>query len=329
MDTKRLVIFAAVIIAMISALALFAPDTENTHQGDKEMPTVSVSTFPLYETARIVAGETLEIRPIIPLGADPHVFSPNPKQVADISKSALFVYNGAGFESWAEGLKNTLPSGVSVIDMSQHVALLKHEEEEHHEDEPDEHDADHAEKDDAHHDHGAHDPHYWLDIDNMIIMTRMMESEFSRISPENAPLYRKNAADYISELTRLKKDYAQGLAECKNRILVSNHDAFGYLARANRLESVSVVGLSTDEQPGAKNIADIVSLVKEHGVKTVFFEALVNDDVAQTIARETGAEVQSLQPLANISEDELKSQETYLSIMRSNLAKLREAMECR
>jgi zinc transport system substrate-binding protein len=284
-----------------------------------------VSTFPLYEAACAVAGEQMDVRTIIPLGSDPHVFSPNPKQVAQVSESALFVYNGAGFESWAENLKNTLPQGVTVIDMSQHVTLLEHTEEGHHE----KGHAEHEQEGHNDHDHGAFDPHYWLDIDNMIRMTKKLDKEFSKIAPLKAELFHKNAAAYIVELEKLKTEFTTGLAECENRTLVSNHDAFGYLAHKNRFETVSVVGLSTDEQPSAKNIVDIVALVREHNITTVFFEALINDTVSRTIARETGAKTVSLQPLANISEDELKSHQTYLSVMRENLKKLREAMECR
>ncbi len=324
MDKKRLGIFGGVILAVIAGLALFVPDAQQPAGGEAERPVVSVSTFPLYEAARAVAGESIDVRTIIPLGADPHLFSPNPKQVAQISDSALFVYNGAGFESWAEGLKSTLPSGVSVIDMSQHVTLLEHTKEEHHDESHAEHEEEHA-----HHDHGAFDPHYWLDIDNMIQMTKKFEEEFSKLSPANSGLFHENASAYISELQKLKSEYAAGLAECKKRTLVSNHDAFGYLAHKNGLDTVSVVGLSTDEQPSAKNIADIVALVKERNITTVFFEALINDTVARTIARETGAKAVPLQPLANISQDELQSHQTYLGAMRENLAKLRDAMECR
>lgn len=319
MDMKRLLMFGSIILAVIGGLALFAPQGENAGPSGEKKPVASVSTFPLYEAARAVAGSGMDIRTIIPLGADPHVFSPNPKQVAEISESAVFIYNGAGFESWAESLRNTLPSGVEVIDMSRYVKLLENGEEHRSEEE--------EAADD--HEHGAHDPHYWLDIDNMIAMTKKMESAFSAISPQNAPLYRKNASGYVAELKKLKSEYAAGLGECKNRLLVSNHDAFGYLAHANGLETVSVVGLSTDEQPSAKHIAEIVALVRDRNVKTIFFEALVNDSVAQTISRETGAKAVALQPLANISEDELQSRQTYLGVMRENLAKLRDAMECR
>ncbi|MGE4473206.1 MAG: metal ABC transporter solute-binding protein, Zn/Mn family [Sulfuricurvum sp.] len=339
MDTKRLIVFGGVIAAIVIGITFFAPQPKKVETTDETKAVVSVSTFSLLESAHAVAGDALDINMIVPLGNDPHMFSPNPTQVAEISKSALFIYNGAGFEMWAESLKNTLPKTIEVIDMSQHVALQKNEEEHHdeHADEADHdahaHEAEHHDEEShdehAHHHHGAYDPHYWLDLDNMIKMTQTLDAEFSKLIPSKAEQFHNNATAYIAELQQLKSEYETGLAECKNRTLISNHDAFGYLAHANKLENVSVIGLSSDEQPSAKTIAEIIAMVKEHGVKTIFFEELINDNVSQTIARETGAKAVALQPLENISEDELKSHQTYLTIMRENLKKMREAMECR
>ncbi|OHD92273.1 MAG: hypothetical protein A2552_06830 [Sulfuricurvum sp. RIFOXYD2_FULL_44_160] len=316
MDTKRLIVFGGVIVAIVIGVSFFSPKPQAKQTEGEVKPIVSVSTFPLYEAARNIAGDELEVHNIIPLGGDAHMFSPNPTQVAEISNASLFIYNGAGFETWAESLKNTLPKTTQIIDMSQHVAMQKSEEE-------------HEEGHDEEHQHGAYDPHYWLDIDNMIKMTQTLDAEFSKRLPSKAEIFHGNAATYIGELQKLKAEYTKGLAECNNRTLVSNHDAFGYLAHSNKLENISVVGLSSDEQPSAKNIADIIATVKEHGVKTIFFEEMINDNVSQTIARETGAKAVPLQPLENISQDELKSHQTYLTIMRENLKKLREAMECR
>ncbi len=318
MDTKRLIIFGGIITAIVIGVSFFSPKPQSKEVSSQTKPIISVSTFALYEIAKTVAGDSVEVHPIIPLGTDAHMFTPNPSKVADISKSSLFVYNGAGFESWAENLKNALPKTTQVVDMSRYAVLLKSEAEHHEE-----------ETDGEHHHDGAFDPHYWLDIDNMIKMTQVLDTEFSKLNPAEAERFHGNAAAYIGELQKLKAEYTSGLAECKNRTLVSNHDAFGYLASVNKLENVSVIGLSSDEQPSAKNIADIIATIKEHGVKTIFFEEFINDNVSQTIARETGAKAVALQPLENISQDELKSHQTYLTIMRENLKKLREAMECR
>ena len=292
---KVLAYLIAFFVAFIAFSMLFAPAKKPAIV----KPTICVSTFPLYEVARTLAGDTFEVKPIVPLGSDAHAYSPSPADVASISKAALFVYSGAGFEAWAQPLKNTLPTSVKVIDMSQHVELLNN------------------------------DPHYWLNIDNMIAMTETMEVEFSKLSPKNKELYHTNALTYMVELKKLKSEYSAGLAQCKSRTLITNHDAFGYLAHANNLKNISIIGLSSDEQPSAKTMANIISLVQKEKIGTIFFEELIDDNVAQTIAKESGARAQPLQPLENISEVELKLQSTYLSIMRDNLRKMREAMECR
>lgn len=327
MDTKRLIIFGGIIAAIVMGMSFFSPKLQPLQSAEAAKPRVSVSTFSLLEAAQAVAGDAIDVRSIVPLGSDAHMFSPNPTQVAEISNGTLFIYNGAGFETWAESLKNTLPKTTQVIDMSQHVALQKNEEE-HHDEHADEVDH-HVDDEHTSHHHGAYDPHYWLDLDNMIKMTQTLDAEFSKLLPAKAEQFHNNATVYIAELQKLKSEYATGLAECKNRTLVSNHDAFGYLTHANKLENVSVIGLSSDEQPNAQTMAHIVEVVKEHGMKTIFFEELINDNVSQTIAKETGAKAVPLQPLENISQDELKSHQTYLSLMRENLKKLREAMECR
>ncbi len=292
---KILAYLIAFFVAFIGFSMLFAP----AKKPKTVKAIISVSTFPLYEAARTVAGNTFEVKPIIPLGSDAHAYSPSPAEVAQISKSALFVYSGAGFESWVKSLKSTLQGSVKVMDMSAHVQLWNN------------------------------DPHYWLNIDNMIAMTAAMEVELSKLSPKNQELYRANAREYIAKLQKLKDEYKSGLAECKSRTLITNHDAFGYLAQANHLKNISIIGLSSDEQPSAKTIAEIIGLVKQEKIQTIFFEELIDDNVAQTIAKESGAKTQSLQPLENISEVELLTQETYLSIMKNNLKKMKEAMECR
>lgn len=293
----RVIWFFVAIVVVLGGVMGILLQTKTPLAHDK--PTLVVSTFALYEVAHNVGGDALTVRSIVPLGSDAHLFSPNPQDVIAISHSDLFIYNGGGFERWVEPLRQTLPSTMRSVDMSTKVNLL------------------------------GNDPHYWLDIDNMILMTQTLEEECSKLLPAQSALFHRNAQNYITQLQQLKLAYRQGLSECKNRVLVTNHNAFGYLAHANDLENVTIIGLSSDAQPSSATIASVVELVKKRHVKTIFFEEFISDHVAQTIAQESGAGVQSLQPLENISEDALKSHQTYLSLMGENLTKIREAMECR
>lgn len=323
MGSKRLLIFGGVVVIIFIGIGFLVSQNQKKEVGGVTKPKVSVSTFSLLEVANTVAGDAIDVRPIVPLGSDPHMFSPNPTQVAEISSAALFIYNGAGFEVWAKSLTNTLPKTTKVIDMSQHVQLHQSDKHEEHSHENGEHHDEHE------HHHGTHDPHYWLDIDNMIKMTQTLEADFSKLLPQKAPQFHQNSTAYIIELKKLKSEYETQLAECKNRTIITNHDAFGYLIRSNKLKNISVIGLSSDEQPSAQTIVHVIEEVKEHGIKTIFFEEMINDNVSQTIAKETGAKAVALQPLENISQDELNAHQTYLSIMRENLTKLKTALECR
>jgi zinc transport system substrate-binding protein len=322
MNSKRVLIRGTIALFSFVGIA-FLVSSIQTKKIEEARPKVYVSTFALYEAANNVANGAMEIHSIVPLGSDPHMFSPNPTQVANISNAELFVYNGAGFEVWAKSLTNTLPKTTKVIDMSQYVQLHQSDKHEEHSHENGEHHDEHE------HHHGTHDPHYWLDIDNMIKMTQTLEADFSKLLPQKAPQFHQNSTAYIIELKKLQSEYVTQLAQCKKRTIITNHDAFGYLARSNNLKNISVIGLSSDEQPSAQTVAHVIKEIKEHGIKTIFFEEMVNDNVSQTIAKETGAKAVSLQPLENITQDELNAHQTYLFIMRENLTKLKIALECR
>ena len=293
---KALAFFVAIAGAFVGFYVMFSATMKPSLA---QKPTVMVSTFALYDISRTVAGDTLEIKTVVPLGGDAHAYSPTPSDVATLSKAPLFLINGAGFEGWVDSLKTTLPSSVRIVDMSAHVGLLDN------------------------------DPHYWLSIDNMIEMTREIQRQFSALSPKNQAVYEANAYRYIEALQELKQRYETGLKECKNRTLVTNHNAFGYLAYSNDLKNISIIGLSSDEQPSAKKMGEISTLMQKEKINTIFFEELIDDNVAQTIAKSSGAHAQSLQPLENITQSEFDANATYISIMENNLMKLRSAMECR
>ena len=287
-----------------------------------ERPGVVVTTYPLYEVVNRVGGESVRLEKVLPYGTDIHTFRPTPATMVALSRADLFVYNGAGLEPWSEQLLTNLKATTRAVDMSRSVTLLGHEAQGH--DDHDDHDA-HEGHD---HHHGPVDPHYWLDIDNMIAMTRRTEGLLAELLPEAAERFRANGDRFVKELEALRREYRSALHDCRRHHLVSNHDAFAYLAHDYGFETLAVTGLSPDQQPSAKAMAEVLRLVQEEGIRTIFFEAFVNDSVSRTLARETGAAVSSLQPLANLSADEAASNENYITIMRKNLAKIAEALEC-
>lgn len=308
----RKIIFILVLVVL--ALQIFVMQKDEKREASKELPLVAISTFSLYDIAKNISQESLNLFMILPAGVDAHSFEPTPKLMVDISKSDLVVYSGAGLEPWTAGFDFKS----KVVDMSKHVNLRAlgagHNHEEH--------------KEESHH-KNEFDPHYWLDIENMIKATKIITAEFIKISPENRELYTQNREKYIANLQALDSDYKRTLSRCQKETIIVNHNAFSYLSEKYGFNVEALSGFSPEAEPSAKNMARLIDHVKEHNISTIFFESFVSDRAIKSIASEAKVSVDVLQPLGNITADEQKQNLGYEDIMRLNLSKLAKALECR
>ncbi len=301
-----------VLFAIIAVVQMSMQKEQSKDEVKSTKPVVALSTFSLYDIARHIAGDTLDVFMIMPPGVDAHSFEPTPKLIVKIQKSALVIYSGAGLEPWIKRFQFTS----HVINMSEYVKLRELKECAHE------------------HTHGEHvshesslDPHYWLDIENMIKATQVITEAFIKILPQHKSLYYKNEASYIKMLKELDVEYKASLKSCKKETIIVNHDAFSYLAQRYGFHVEALSGLSPDAQPSAKNMAKLIEHVKEHGLKTVFFESFVSDKAIKSIANEAQVKVDVLYPLGNITKQQTNA--TYEELMKSNLQKISHAMECR
>lgn len=277
-----------------------------------QKPTIAASTFSLYDISKNIAGESAEVFMILPFGVDVHSYEPSPKEMIKISKSDLVFYSGAGLEPWIGGFKFKN----RAVDISRYVELKKpNGEHEHH--------------GDAHHKHNSVDPHYWQDLQNMIKATERITEELAQLFPQNKNLYIKNRDNYINMLKNLDVDYKKKLSTCKLNTIIVNHDAFSYLANRYGFHVEALSGLSPEAEPSPKNMIKLITHVKEHKVGTVFFESFASDKAIKSIAKEANVKVDVLQPLGNITADEAKSGLSYEDIMRKNLQKISQALECK
>ncbi|MFT5835906.1 MAG: zinc transport system substrate-binding protein [Sulfurimonas sp.] len=311
MKDFRNIIFVLVVVVFLLQMYVSKEDAKLEAQNTK--PTVALSTFALYDIAKSISQETLDLVMILPLGVDAHSFEPTPKLMAKILGSELIVYSGAGLEPWTKSFEFKS----KVIDMSKSVKLLEPEEEDEH--------VEHA------HEHGDEtvDPHYWLDIQNMIIATQLISKEFIELSPANADLYKSNSEKYIEKLQSIDAKYKQALQECKEETIIVNHNAFSYLSSRYGFHVEALSGLSPDAQPSAKSMVKLIEHVREYDIKTVFFESFVSDKAMKSIALEAKVSVDVLQPLGNITADEAKQNLSYEDIMLINLEKISKALECK
>jgi zinc transport system substrate-binding protein len=148
------------------------------------------------------------------------------------------------------------------------------------------------------------------------------------VDPKGRAVYARNAQRFLAELAALDTRYAKGLAACTRKVVVTGHEAFGYLAARYGLRQEGVAGLSPDAEPDAKRLGQLADLVKRLGVTVVFTEALVSPRIADTLAREAGVKTETLNPLEGLTDTELHHGANYVSVMDDNLVKLRSALGC-
>jgi zinc transport system substrate-binding protein len=263
-------------------------------------PVVVASFYPMYEFARQVAGDRARVVALVPAGAEPHDWEPSPQDMAEVRRAALFVYNGAGLEPWAEKVKAEVDGKTTVVvSAAAGIPLV------------------------------GGDPHVWLDPTLARIEVEAIRAALARLDPAGAELYAAQAKAFTAKLDALDERFAAGLRDCARRDVVVSHAAFGYLTRRYRLEQVPLMGLAPESEPSPAALAAIVRLARQRKVEAVFFETLVNRRLADTIAREVGARTLLLNPIEGLTREEAAAGKGYLDLMAGNLANLREGLGCR
>jgi zinc transport system substrate-binding protein len=281
---------------LIVAGSACSPDSETGDSGDERVA-VAVSVFPLQEAARQVGGRRVDVTSLVPPGAEPHDIELSPDQVDQLLDADLALYVGGGFQPAVEDIAERR-DGITVDILAEVVP------------------------------EGTTDPHIWLDPVLMAEMVKVVSRALSQADPDGSQAYESRAATFREEIEGLHQRFANGLEHCERRTFVTTHAAFGHLAGRYHLVQRSVAGLSPEAEPDPATLAELEDLIEREGVTTVFTEPLVSPRVAQTLARETGARVASLDPLEGASEEAGKDA-TYVSLMERNLGALRDALGCR
>jgi len=277
---------------------------------------VVTSVFPLLEFAGAVSGERGEVSLLLPPGAEIHTWRPRPSDIIRLSSADLFIYIGADLEPWLHDLLKSIRNpNLRVLEASRGIPLVDEEGIVHNVHE---------------HEHGAHDPHIWLDFKNDQRIVDKIAAVLSEMDTEGSSVFKRNAFIYKEKLQRLDQKFKDGLMDCVHRtIILAGHGAFGYLARSYNLRQISLYGLSPDSRPTPKKLIEVVELAKKYGIKVIFFEIRVRDELAKVLAEEVGARNLVLNPGANLTKEQLKSEKTFFDIMEKNLENLKDGLICK
>lgn len=286
---------------------------------------VAASFYPLEYLVARVGGERVEVSTLTPPGIDPHDVELSPRTVGSVGAADLVVFESGMQPAVDEAVAQQAPDhGFDVTPAADLLAFGETQEEhDDHAHEDDHAGDDHAEDDG--HDHGAQDPHFWLDPQRYADVAQALAEELASVDPGGAQAYRDNAQALVADLDELDAELAAGLQTCDSRVVVTTHEAFGYLGARYDLEVTGITGITPESEPSPARLAEVTRLVADLGVTTVYAEPLLSPAIAETVAAETGAQVLTLDPADGLSSG---GDDDYLDIMRANLATLREGQGC-
>jgi ABC-type Zn uptake system ZnuABC Zn-binding protein ZnuA len=273
---------------------------------------LAVETF-LADIAQNVAGDRLTVEALIPIGIDPHAFEPTPTDIRKVAVSQILIANGAGVESFLQKLLENAGGRRLIIEAASGLTSRQPQA---------------AEVVDA--DHGGIDPHFWLDPISVIKYTENIRDGLSQADPAGKDVYAKNAETYISKLRALDTWIAgqvQQVPEAR-RLLVTNHESFGYFADRYGFRIVGAVisSVSTNASPSAKELAALTDRIRQTRAPAIFLETGANPQLADQLAGEAGIKVVTDLYTHSVTAAG-GSAPTYIDMMRFNVQKIVEALK--
>ena len=279
-----------IVLTLIAAAALAGCNGDSGSGGDR----VVAAFYPLALAAEQIGGDEVTVENLTPPGVEPHDLELSAGDIKTIGSAEIVLYLGSGFQPALEkAIDSTSAHGVDLLD-----AVATHEGGEE--------------------GHGV-DPHIWLDPIRYAAIAKRIGTELDR---------KTEAAAFADRLRSLDGEFRRGLSGCEHDQIVTSHAAFGYLTERYGLKQVAITGLSPEAEPTPRDLEQVVDEVRAVGATTVFFETLISARLAQTVAREVGAQTAVLDPIEGLAEKRAAAGEDYFSVMRENLAALRKALAC-
>ncbi|WP_248925279.1 metal ABC transporter substrate-binding protein [Paenibacillus hamazuiensis] len=310
-------VVSIVIMLLVSSLLLSAcGGTKQTLVTGKV--NVVASFYPLYDFTKKIGGDHVNVINLVPAGVEPHDWSPKSRDMSNLTGADLFIYLGAGFEGWVNDFLGSLKPGVKVkaVEASKGLELLKAAEEEHGHDEG------------KHEEHESEwDPHVWLSPVNAKKIAQTIKDNLVAADEAHKADYEANYTKFAAQLDELDSKYKSALAQVQKKEIVVSHNSFAYLCKEYGLTQMPIMGLSPDAEPTAKDMQQINAFIKEHNVKYIFFEELVSDKLAKTLAKDAKIETLVLNPLEGLTDKEAQAGQDYLSVMDANLKNLLKALQ--
>ena len=332
MRTSLLAAGAAATILVLASCSPSTPDepadtsaeTSPTTAQTQDAPSVVVTTTVLGsvvgEILTCAVGDDSSMTVLMPIGADPHDFQASSAQVALMAGADLVVVNGLGLEEGVlDAVENVEADGVSVLEIASLVDPLPFGEE-HSEDKADEESHDD-------HGHGEFDPHFWFDMERMALAAELMGAELAVNGDESFASCGESVAADLRATEVVIADALSSVPEA-NRVLVTDHDALGYLAERYDYDVVGVVlpGGSTLGDANSSDLAELVATIQEEGVRAIFGNTAGSPALLETLANEVGGSIQVVELFVGSVGGPGSGAESYAEMMTTNATRIASAL---
>ncbi|MEU9065526.1 zinc ABC transporter substrate-binding protein [Streptomyces sp. NPDC048306] len=313
-------------IAVTAATALglgtlSACSSDSSAAGNTDKFDVVASFYPMEYLAEQIGGDHVNVTTLTEPGQEPHDLELSAKQTAQMGEADAVLYlkslQPAVDEAIAQSDVKTKIDAATLTKLEDHGNVEHDHGGEEHADE-------HAEEEHSAGGEHALDPHVWLDPVKYAEIAQGVAKAFEKADPDHAADYRKNAEALAKKLGDLDTAYKDGLKNTSTKVFFTNHAAFGYLAERYGLTQEAINGLDPESEPSPARIKELQQEAKADGVTTVFYETLVSDKTAKTLAKDAGLKTDVLDPLEGIT-DKSKG-EDYVGVMQSNLKALETAL---
>jgi len=256
----------------------------------------------LGDFVRNVGGDRINVTTLVRPNADVHVYTPAPSDAKTVADAKLVIVNGLGLEGWLPRLVQSAGGKAAIVVASNGVAPLKLGKEA--------------------------DPHAWQSVGNAKIYVANIRDALAAADAADAALFRTNAERYLAELDALDAEVraAVGKIPPERRKVISTHNAFGYFAGAYGIDFIAPVGVSTETEPSARDVAEIIGQIKKAKIPAVFLENMSDDRLIGRIAAETGAKVGGTL-FSDALTDEKGEAPTYIAMVKHNIRALTSALD--
>jgi zinc/manganese transport system substrate-binding protein len=284
-----------IVLMTLAALLAAAP----LHAEDRLNLVASFSI--LADFVKNVGGDRINVTTLVGPNGDVHVYAPAPQDAKTIADARLLIINGLGLEGWLPRLLQSSGSRATVVTASNGISPLKL---------------------------GAEaDPHAWQSIANAKMYVSNIRDALVQVDPRNGDAFRRNAEAYLAELDALDREVRDEIDKIppERRKVISTHDAFGYFAKDYGIQFIAPLGVSTETEPSARDIASIIAQIRKDKIPAVFLENISDDRLMRRLSEETGAKL-----CGTLYSDSLTGENgpvpTYIAMVRHNIKALTSAL---